>query len=88
MPKFEVTIEREVPSYRERSTIIVEADSADDIEELLELEYIEEECDLDWELVMEGHGGHPCEYSMRDIDVVEDEDLSVDFYLGKENEQN
>jgi hypothetical protein len=41
VPKFEVTIEREVPSYRERSTIIVEADSAEDIEE---------ECDLDWEL--------------------------------------
>ena len=84
MPKFDVTIIKTVPSYRERAVITVEAASFDDIRNnlglhnnLLELE--DDDC-IQWEEVMEGHGGFPCDYEIQDIDKIED-DVEVDLSL-------
>lgn len=84
MPKFDVTIIKTVPSYRERAVITVEAASFDDIrnnlglpDDLLELE--DDDC-IQWEEVMEGHGGFPCDYEIQVIDKIED-DVEVDLSL-------
>lgn len=83
MPNFEIVIEREVPSYRERATVVVVADSVEDIEDNFDFALLDE-IELDWEEVMEGHGGFPCDYEIQDIDQVDDKispdiDLSVEF---------
>lgn len=89
MPKFDVTIIKTVPSYRERAVITVEAASFDDIrnnlglpDDLLELE--DDDC-IQWEEIMEGHGGFPCDYEIQDIDKIED-DADVDIVLGEKDE--
>jgi hypothetical protein len=82
MPNFEIVIEREVPSYRERATVVVVADSVEDIEDHFDFALLDD-IELDWEEVMEGHGGFPCDYEIQDIDQVDDNvqpdiDLSVE----------
>jgi len=73
MPKFEITIEREVPSVRERATIVVIADSVEDIKDNFDLDMInDDDIELEWEEVMEGHGGFPCDYDIHSIDPVDD----------------
>lgn len=79
MPKFEVTIECNVPSYRKRATIVVEADSVKDVENNLDL-YDLDDIELDWEEVMEGHGGFPCDYDIYNVDQV-DESVEADIEL-------
>jgi hypothetical protein len=72
MPKFEVTIEREVPSYRERATVVIEADDLEQVEEMFdpaELDYAG--VDLEWEEIMEGHGGWPIDYQIDAIEPVD-----------------
>jgi hypothetical protein len=71
MPNFEIVIEREVPSYRERATVVVVADSVEDIEDNFDFALLDD-IELDWEEVMEGHGGFPCDYEIQDIDQVDD----------------
>jgi hypothetical protein len=71
MPNFKIVIEREVPSYRERATVVVVADSVEDIEDNFDFDLLDD-IELDWEEVMEGHGGFPCDYEIRDIDQVDD----------------
>lgn len=71
MPKFEVTIEREVPCYRERATVVVEADCAEDIEDNFDFALLDD-IELDWEEVVEGHGGFPCDYDIWSVDSVDD----------------
>ena len=71
MPKFEITIEREVPSFRERATVVVVADSVEDIEDNFDMDLLDD-IELDWEEVMEGHGGFPCDYDIHSVDAVDD----------------
>jgi hypothetical protein len=83
MPKFEVTIEREVPSFRERATVVIEADDIEQIEQYFEpheLDYAGVE--LEWETVMEGHGGWPMSYDINYIDPV-DPTIPVDAEVQK-----
>lgn len=70
MPKFEITVEREIPSYRERSTVVVEAESIEEIENYFDA-YELNDVDLDWEEVIEGHGGFPIDYEIDSIDKVD-----------------
>lgn len=81
MPKFEVTIEREVPSFRERATIVVEADSIENIEDNfdIDIDSLDEE-DIEWEEVEEGHGGFPCDYSIYSIENA-DNTIEADIQL-------
>lgn len=79
MPNFEIVIEREVPSYRERATVVVVADSVEDIEDNFDFALLDD-IELDWEEVMEGHGGFPCDYEIQDIDQV-DESVEADIEL-------
>jgi hypothetical protein len=73
MPKFEITVEREVPSVRERATIVVIADSVEDIKDNFDLDMIDDDdIKLEWEEVMEGHGGFPCDYDIHSIEPVDD----------------
>lgn len=83
MPKFEVTIECDVPSYRKRATIVVEADSVEDVEKNLDL-YDLDDIELDWEEVMEGHGGFPCDYDIYSVDKVDDS-IEADIELTDTN---
>lgn len=76
MPKFEITVERNIPSYRERATVVVEADSIEEIEDCFDVGELGN-LDLDWEEVMEGHGGFPIDYEINTIDKV-DESTQVD----------
>jgi hypothetical protein len=71
MPKFEITVEREIPSYRERTTVVVEAESIEEIENYFDV-YELNNFDLNWEEVMEGHGGFPIDYEINMIDKVDD----------------
>jgi hypothetical protein len=75
MPKFEITIEREVPSVRERATIVVVADSVEDIEDNFDMDLLDD-IEVDWEEVEEGHGGFPCDYEIYSIDAVDDSVLA------------
>jgi hypothetical protein len=87
MPKFEVTIERRVPCYRERATVVVVADSVEDIEDNFDMELLDE-IELDWEEVMEGHGGFPCDYDIQSVNAVDDSvpaDIDMDSDDTKEN---
>jgi hypothetical protein len=76
MPKFEITVEREIPSYRERTTVVVEAESIEEIENCFDV-YELNNIDLDWEEVMEGHGGFPIDCEINMIDKVDDS-INVD----------
>lgn len=71
MPKFEITVEREIPSYRERTTVVIEAESIEEIEDYFDV-YELNDVDLDWEEVMEGHGGFPVDCEINLIDKVDD----------------
>lgn len=71
MPHFEIVIEREVPSYRERTTVVVVADSVEDIEDNFDFALLDD-IELDWEEVVEGHGGFPCDYDIWSVDSVDD----------------
>lgn len=86
MPNFEIVIEREVPSYRERATVVVVADSVEDIEDNFDFSLLDD-IELDWEEVMEGHGGFPCDYEIQDIDQVDDK-VSPDIDLSVESDTN
>ena len=86
MPKFEVTIECNVPSYRKRATIVVEADSVKDVENNLDL-YDLDDIELDWEEVMEGHGGFPCDYDIYNVDKVDDS-IEADIELTDSSDTN
>ena len=86
MPHFEIVIEREVPSYRERATVVVVADSVEDIEDNFDFALLDD-IELDWEEVMEGHGGFPCDYEIQDIDQVDDK-VSPDIDLSVESDTN
>ncbi len=86
MPNFEIVIEREVPSYRERATVVVVADSVEDIEDNFDFALLDD-IELDWEEVMEGHGGFPCDYEIQDIDQVDDK-VSPDIDLSVESDTN
>lgn len=79
MPKFEVIIEREVPSFRERATVVVEADSIETIEDNFDVDSLDEE-DIEWEEVEEGHGGFPCDYSIYSIENA-DNTMEADIQL-------
>jgi hypothetical protein len=79
MPKFEVTIERDVPSCRERAVVVVEAKSEEDIEDYFDFSELDE-LDLDWEEVMEGHGGFPCDYDIYHINTA-DSSIETDIEL-------
>jgi hypothetical protein len=81
--KYEVTIVRTVPSYRERVVVLVEAPSKQAVEEMTlpdDISDLEDEDVLEWEEVMEGHGGFPCDYDIQSIDQIED-DTVVDIQL-------
>ena len=79
MPKFEVIIEREVPSFRERATVVVEADSIETIEDNFDIDSLDEE-DIKWAEVEEGHGGFPCDYSIYSIENA-DNTIEADIQL-------
>jgi hypothetical protein len=66
MPNFEIVIEREVPSYRERATVVVVADSVEDLEDNFDFSLLHD-VDLDWDEVMEGNGGEVCDYEIVEI---------------------
>ena len=80
MPKFEVTIEREIPSYRERTTVVVEADIEDDIKDYFDFDSLDD-LDLDWEEIMEGYDRFPCDYIISSVFSVEN--APVDIKLNK-----
>ena len=86
MPKFEITVEREVPSVRERATIVVIADSIEDIKDNFDLDMInDDDIELEWEEVMEGHGGFPYDYDIYSVDPV-DESVEADIELTDSDE--
>ena len=85
MPKFEITIECRVPSYRKRATIVVEATSVEDVYDNLDIYSIDDDIELDWEEVMEGHGGFPCDYDIYNVDPV-DESVEADIELSDKDE--
>jgi len=81
--KYEVTIVRTIPSYRERVVVLVEAPSEQAVEEMIlpdDISDLEDDDVLEWEEVMEGHGGFPCDYDIQSIDQIED-DAVVDIQL-------
>lgn len=81
--KYEVTIVRTIPSYREGVVVLVEAPSKKAVEEMIlpdDISDLEDEDVLKWEEVMEGHGGFPCDYDIQSIDQIED-DAVVDIQL-------
>lgn len=86
MPKFEITIERKVPSFRERATVVVIADSVEDIEDNFDMDLLDD-IELDWEEVMEGHGGFPCDYDIHGVDPV-DESVEADIELTDSTDTN
>ena len=85
MPHFEIVIERKV-SYRERVKVVVSADSKEDVEgfdfDLLDDGMV----DLVWEEVMEGHGGFPPDYKIRQIEKVDD--IRRPVYVLQKRENN
>jgi hypothetical protein len=79
MPKFEVIVEREVPSFRERAVVIVEAENLQEVESYFDIDSLDEE-DIEWEEVEEGHGGFPCDYSIYSIENA-DNTIEADIQL-------
>ena len=78
MPKFEITVEREIPSYREKTSFVIEAESIEEIEnnfDVYELNY--QDPNLQWEEVMECHGGFPINYEINSINKI-DQAISVE----------
>lgn len=81
--KYEVTIVRTIPSYRERVVVLVEAPNKQAVEEMTlpdDINDLDDDDVLEWEEVMEGHGGFPCDYDIQSIDKIED-DAVVDIQL-------
>ena len=83
MPKFEVTIEREVPSVRERATIVVVADSVEDIKDNFDMDLLDD-IELDWKDVMEGHGVFTYDCDIHSVDAVDDS-VAADIELTDTN---
>lgn len=81
--KYEVTIVRTIPSYRERAVVLIEAPSQQAVEEMIlpdDISDLEDDEVLEWKEVMEGHGGFPCDYDIQSINQIED-DAVVDIQL-------
>jgi hypothetical protein len=72
MPKFIINIERIVPEYRERAEVVVVADSVEDIQDNFDYDILNE-IELDWQEVMEGHGGFVVSNEIENISELEEE---------------
>ncbi len=72
MPKFIINIERIVPEHRERAEVVVVADSVEDIQDNFDYNILNE-IELDWQEVMEGHGGFVISNEITNISESEEE---------------